>query len=130
MHKGESIRVFPLSNWTELDIWHYIMLEGLDIVPLYFAAERPVVTRDGLLIVVHDERMRLHPGETPEQRMVRFRSLGCYPLTAAHRIGRGKLARDRRRDVHRADFGARRTADRQGRKRLDGKEEARGVFLT
>ena len=81
---GESIRVFPLSNWTELDIWHYIMLEGLDIVPLYFAAERPVVVRDGSLIVVHDERMRLHPGEQPESRMVRFRSLGCYPLTAAH----------------------------------------------
>ena len=84
MNQGESMRVFPLSNWTELDIWHYIMLEKLDIVPLYFAAERPVVTRDGLLIVAHDERMRLLPGETPEMRMVRFRSLGCYPLTAAH----------------------------------------------
>jgi sulfate adenylyltransferase subunit 2 len=84
MHPGESIRAFPLSNWTELDIWHYIMLEGLDIVPLYFAAERPVVLRDGSMIVVHDERMRLHPGETPEMRLVRFRSLGCYPLTAAH----------------------------------------------
>jgi sulfate adenylyltransferase subunit 2 len=81
---GETIRVFPLSNWTELDIWHYIMLEKLDIVPLYFAAERPVVVRDGSLIVVHDERMRLRPGETPEMRLVRFRSLGCYPLTAAH----------------------------------------------
>jgi sulfate adenylyltransferase subunit 2 len=84
MHPGESIRVFPLSNWTELDIWHYIMLEGLDIVPLYFAAERPVVLRDGSMIVVHDERMRLQPGETPQTRLVRFRSLGCYPLTAAH----------------------------------------------
>jgi len=84
LHPGESMRVFPLSNWTELDVWHYIMLEGLDIVPLYFAAERPVVTRDGSLIVVHDERMRLHPGETPATRLVRFRSLGCYPLTAAH----------------------------------------------
>ena len=84
LHPGESMRVFPLSNWTELDDWHYIMLEGLDIVPLYFAAERPVVTRDGSLIVVHDERMRLHPGETPATRLVRFRSLGCYPLTAAH----------------------------------------------
>jgi sulfate adenylyltransferase subunit 2 len=84
MNPGESLRVFPLSNWTELDIWHYIMLEKLDIVPLYFAAERPVVVRDGSLIVVHDERMRLKPGEVPEQRLVRFRSLGCYPLTAAH----------------------------------------------
>jgi len=83
MHKGESMRVFPLSNWTELDIWHYIMLERLDIVPLYFAAERPVVTREGSLIVVDDERMRFLPGETPEMRTVRFRSLGCYPLTGA-----------------------------------------------
>ncbi len=84
IHKGESIRVFPLSNWTELDIWHYIMLHDLPIVPLYFAAPRPVVVRDGTLIVVDDERMRLEPGETPEQRVVRFRSLGCYPLTGAH----------------------------------------------
>ena len=84
LHKGESIRVFPLSNWTELDIWHYLMVENLDIVPLYFAAERPVVERDGSLIVVDDERMRLQPGETPVMRKVRFRSLGCYPLTAAH----------------------------------------------
>ena len=76
--------MFPLSNWTELDIWHYIMLENLPIVPLYFAAVRPVVERDGSLIVVDDERMRLEPGETPQTRMVRFRSLGCYPLTAAH----------------------------------------------
>jgi sulfate adenylyltransferase subunit 2 len=82
MNKGESMRVFPLSNWTELDIWHYIMLEKLDIVPLYYAAERPVVTREGSLIVVDDERLPLN-GETPEMRMVRFRSLGCYPLTGA-----------------------------------------------
>lgn len=84
IHPGESIRIFPLSNWTELDIWHYIMLEDLPIVPLYFAAPRPVVVRDGSLIVVHDERMRLNDGEVPDTRMVRFRSLGCYPLTAAH----------------------------------------------
>jgi sulfate adenylyltransferase subunit 2 len=83
MHKGESMRVFPLSNWTELDIWHYIMLENLAIVPLYFAAERPVVVREGSQIVVDDERMRLDPGETPDMRTVRFRSLGCYPLTGA-----------------------------------------------
>ena len=80
---GESIRVFPLSNWTELDIWQYILAEGIDIVPLYFAAERPVVTRSGQLIMVDDERMKLAPGEEPEMRRVRFRTLGCYPLTAA-----------------------------------------------
>ncbi|MFA5676954.1 MAG: sulfate adenylyltransferase subunit CysD [Pseudomonas sp.] len=83
VHKGESIRVFPLSNWTELDIWQYIYLEGIPIVPLYFAAERPVVNRDGALIMVDDERMPLNPGETPEMKMVRFRTLGCYPLTGA-----------------------------------------------
>ncbi|MAZ18316.1 MAG: sulfate adenylyltransferase subunit CysD [Ahrensia sp.] len=79
--KGESIRVFPLSNWTELDIWQYIHLEKIDIVPLYFAAKRPVVERDGTLIMVDDERMPLKPGEVPQERMVRFRTLGCYPLT-------------------------------------------------
>ncbi len=82
-NKGESIRVFPLSNWTELDIWQYIHRESIDIVPLYFAAERPVVWRDGQIIMVDDERMRLNPGETPEMRKIRFRTLGCYPLTGA-----------------------------------------------
>jgi sulfate adenylyltransferase subunit 2 len=82
-NKGESIRVFPLSNWTELDIWQYIHRESIDIVPLYFAAERPVVWRDGQLIMVDDERMRLNPGEAPEMRRIRFRTLGCYPLTGA-----------------------------------------------
>lgn len=81
IHKGESIRVFPLSNWTEKDIWQYIQRENIDIVPLYFAAERPVVERDGNLIMVDDDRMRLEPGETPQRKMVRFRTLGCYPLT-------------------------------------------------
>ena len=81
--KGESLRVFPLSNWTELDIWQYIHAEQIPIVPLYFAAERPVVERDGALIMVDDERMRLQPGETPQLRKVRFRTLGCYPLTGA-----------------------------------------------
>ena len=83
VNKGESIRVFPLSNWTELDIWQYIFLEDIPIVPLYFAAERPVVTRDGTLIMVDDERMPLNDGEVPEMRSVRFRTLGCYPLTGA-----------------------------------------------
>jgi sulfate adenylyltransferase subunit 2 len=82
-HKGESIRVFPMSNWTELDIWQYIYLRDIPIVPLYFSAERPVVERDGTLIMVDDERMPLHPGEQPMMRKVRFRTLGCYPLTGA-----------------------------------------------
>jgi sulfate adenylyltransferase subunit 2 len=80
---GESIRVFPLSNWTELDVWQYIHLEQIPIVPLYFAAERPVVERDGTLIMVDDDRMPLEPGEAPQERSVRFRTLGCYPLTGA-----------------------------------------------
>jgi sulfate adenylyltransferase subunit 2 len=80
---GESVRVFPLSNWTELDIWQYIHLESIPIVPLYFSAERPVVERDGTLIMVDDDRMPLLPGESPELRSVRFRTLGCYPLTGA-----------------------------------------------
>ena len=82
-NKGESLRVFPLSNWTELDIWQYIYLENIPIVPLYFSQPRPVVERDGALIMVDDERMPLAPGEQPENRWVRFRTLGCYPLTGA-----------------------------------------------
>jgi sulfate adenylyltransferase subunit 2 len=82
-HAGESLRVFPLSNWTELDIWQYIYLEKVPIVPLYFAAVRPVVERDGALIMVDDARMPLRPGEQPMQKRVRFRTLGCYPLTGA-----------------------------------------------
>ncbi|MCK7615999.1 sulfate adenylyltransferase subunit CysD [Roseibium sediminicola] len=81
--KGESIRAFPLSNWTELDIWQYILTENIPMVPLYFAAKRPVVNRDGMLIMVDDDRMKLQPGETIEEKMVRFRTLGCYPLTGA-----------------------------------------------
>jgi sulfate adenylyltransferase subunit 2 len=83
VNKGESIRVFPLSNWTELDIWQYIHLEKIPIVPLYFAAPRPVVWRDGVMLMVDDDRLKLKPGEVPEQRTVRFRTLGCYPLTGA-----------------------------------------------
>jgi sulfate adenylyltransferase subunit 2 len=81
--KGESIRAFPLSNWTELDVWQYIWLEQIPIVPLYFAAPRPVVERDGTLLMVDDERMRLAPGERPRDEVVRFRTLGCYPLSGA-----------------------------------------------
>jgi sulfate adenylyltransferase subunit 2 len=82
-HKGESLRVFPLSNWTELDIWQYIYQQQIPIVPLYFSAQRPVVERDGALIMVDDDRMPLKPGEKPEMKSVRFRTLGCYPLTGA-----------------------------------------------
>ena len=81
--KGESIRVFPLSNWTELDVWQYILKEKIEIVPLYFAAERPTVERDGLLLMVDDERFPLEPGEEPVMRSIRFRTLGCYPLSGA-----------------------------------------------
>ena len=81
--KSESIRVFPISNWTELDIWQYIHLEGIEIVPLYLSAKRPVVERDGLLLMVDDHRFRLHPGEVPQMKSIRFRTLGCYPLSGA-----------------------------------------------
>ena len=83
VNRGEEVRVFPLSNWTELDVWQYIHLQGIDIVPLYFAAPRPVVERDGALIMVDDDRLPLAPGERPQQRTVRFRTLGCYPLSGA-----------------------------------------------
>ena len=86
VNPGESIRVFPLSNWTELDVWHYILTENIPIVPLYFAKERPVVRRSGTWIMVDDNRLPLEAGETPEMRHVRFRTLGCYPLTGAIEI--------------------------------------------
>jgi sulfate adenylyltransferase subunit 2 len=91
INKGESMRVFPLSNWTELDVWQYILQEQIEIVPLYFAAERPVVDRDGLLIMVDDDRMPLLPGEHPQMQQVRFRTLGCYPLTGAIRSNASTL---------------------------------------
>ena len=83
INPGEEVRVFPLSNWTELDVWQYILQEGIEIVPLYFAAKRPVVERDGMLIMVDDDRIPLAEGEEPEMRSVRFRTLGCYPLSGA-----------------------------------------------
>lgn len=89
---GETIRVFPLSNWTELDVWHYIMLENIDVVPLYFAKERPVVQRSGTWIMVDDERLQLAPEERPQLRLVRFRTLGCYPLTGAIESDASSLA--------------------------------------
>jgi len=91
VNKGESIRTFPLSNWAELDIWQYIYLEGISIVPLYFSAQRPVVERDGALIMVDDDRMPLDPGEIPEMKPIRFRTLGCYPLTGAVESTAGTL---------------------------------------
>lgn len=83
VNKGESIRVFPISNWTELDVWQYIHLENIPIVPLYYAAQRPVVKRNGVLVMVDDDRLHMEPGEEPEMKTVRFRTLGCYPLTGA-----------------------------------------------
>jgi sulfate adenylyltransferase subunit 2 len=109
VNQGESMRVFPLSNWTELDIWQYIMLEDIQTVPLYFAARHPVVEREGNLIVVHDERMRLAPGESPRMRRVRFRSLGCYPLTGAIESAAGTLP-----EIMTEIFGFR-TSERGGR---------------
>lgn len=113
---GESIRVFPLSNWTELDIWQYILKEDIPIVPLYYAAPRPVVERDGMLIMVDDDRMKLRPGEAVEDRMVRFRTLGCYPLTGAIESDAATL-----QDIVREMLVAR-TSERQGR--LIDKDEA------
>ena len=109
VNQGESIRVFPLSNWTELDIWQYIMMENIPIVPLYFAKKRPVVARDGGLIMVDDDRMKLRPGEAVEHRLVRFRTLGCYPLTGAIESDAATLE-----DIVTEMFTAR-TSERQGR---------------
>jgi sulfate adenylyltransferase subunit 2 len=106
---GESLRVFPLSNWTEADVWDYIAREGIDVVPLYFAAERPVIDRDGMLIMVDDERLKLRPGETIVQRKVRFRTLGCYPLTGAIESAAATL------DEIIAEMRASRSSERQGR---------------
>jgi sulfate adenylyltransferase subunit 2 len=106
---GESMRVFPLSNWTELDVWDYIEAEGIDLVPLYFAKPRPVVRRDGVWIMVDDERLPLDPGESAEMRMVRFRTLGCYPLTGAIESDAATLA-----DIT-AELRRSRTSERQGR---------------
>ena len=107
--RGDSIRVFPLSNWTELDVWLYIHRENIPIVPLYFAAPRPVVERDGMLIMVDDERLPLHPEETPDLRNVRFRTLGCYPLTGAIESDATTVA-----DVVRETLGSR-FSERHGR---------------
>jgi len=109
VNKGESIRVFPLSNWTELDVWQYVMAENIPIVPLYFAKKRPVVERDGTLIMVDDGRMKLRTGEVVENRLVRFRTLGCYPLTGAVESSAATLE-----EIVTEMFTAR-TSERQGR---------------
>jgi sulfate adenylyltransferase subunit 2 len=106
---GESLRVFPLSNWTELDVWRYIRREGIEVVPLYFAAPRPVVERDGALIMVDDARLPLRPGEQPMRKRVRFRSLGCYPLTVASESEADTL------DAIIAEMQASRRSERAGR---------------
>jgi sulfate adenylyltransferase subunit 2 len=108
-HRGESIRVFPLSNWTELDIWQYLYLEKVPIVPLYYSKVRPVVERDGALIMVDDERMPLRPGEQPMMKKVRFRTLGCYPLTGAVESNAETLAEV----IH--EIAGARTSEREGR---------------
>lgn len=107
--KGESFRVFPLSDWTELDVWRYIAAEKIAVCPLYFAAPRPVIERDGLLLMVDDQRFRLAPGETPAERVVRFRTLGCYPLTGAVESEAATVA-----DII-AELEATTTSERQGR---------------
>ena len=109
IHKGESVRAFPLSNWTELDIWLYIYREGIPVVPLYFAAERPVVERDGALILVDDERLTLREGEVPMLKRVRFRTLGCYPLSGAVESTASTL------EAVIAEMRASRSSERQGR---------------
>ena len=116
INQGESIRVFPLSNWTELDIWQYILQEDIPIVPLYYAKKRPVVERDGMLIMVDDDRMKLRDGEEPRERLVRFRTLGCYPLTGAIESGADTL------EAIVAEMLTARTSERQGR--LIDKDEA------
>ena len=127
--RAKSIRVFPLSNWTELDIWHYILGENIPVVPLYFAKERPVVRRSGTWIMVDDDRLPLEPGEKPEMRRVRFRTLGCYPLTGAIESDAATL------EAIVAEMKTVRISERQGRlidsRRggFDGKKEARGLFL-
>jgi len=117
VNKGESIRVFPLSNWTELDVWQYILAENIPIVPLYFAKKRPVVERDGTLILVDDERMKLRAGETARERLVRFRTLGCYPLTGAIESSAATL------EAIVAEMLTARTSERQGRL-IDSDEKA------
>jgi 3'-phosphoadenosine 5'-phosphosulfate sulfotransferase (PAPS reductase)/FAD synthetase len=127
--QGRSIRVFPLSNWTELDVWQYIYLENIPIVPLYFAKERPVVDRDGALIMVDDERMPLRPAKHRMMKNVRFRTLGCYPLTGAIESTADTLPRHHPGNAADPDLRTPGPGDRPRQQRLDGEEEAGGLFL-
>ena len=124
------MRVFPLSNWTELDVWHYVHREEIPIVPLYFARERPVVERDGQLILVDDERMPLDPGEEPAMTRVRFRTLGCYPLSGAVESDAETRAGDHPRDDPQPGLRAAGARDRPGQRGIDGEEEAGGLLLS
>ena len=126
--KGESIRVFPLSNWTELDIWQYIHREGIEIVPLYFAAERPVVRRDGMLIMVDDDRLRLAPGEVPELKSVRFRTLGLLSADRGGRERRDRPRRHRARDAGRPQLRTPGPRHRPRRRRSMEKKKQEGYF--
>jgi sulfate adenylyltransferase subunit 2 len=117
VRRGESIRAFPLSNWTELDVWQYIWLEEIPVVPLYFAAPRPVIEREGVLLMVDDDRLPLEPGEVPKMETVRFRTLGCYPLTGATRSTATTLAEIVRETIQST------SSERQGRL-IDQDEEA------
>ena len=128
--KGESLRVFPLSNWTELDIWQYIHLEKIPIVPLYLAAPRPTVIRDGLILMVDDDRFPLKPGEVPVRRSIRFRTLGCYPLTGAVESTAAHAGRGHPGDVADDDFRATGPGHRSRSGGVDGKKETGRIFLT
>ena len=129
IREGESMRVFPLSNWTELDVWEYVQAERIPVVPLYFSKVRPVVERSGALIMVDDDRLPLGPGEKPRMLRVRFRTLGCYPLTGAIEFGRRDARRHHRRNARCDNLRAAGTSHRHRRIRVDGEEEARGVLL-
>jgi len=124
VNPGESVRVFPLSNWTELDVWHYILAENIPIVPLYFAAERPVVRRDGLLIMVDDYRLPREPGETPQMKSIRYRTLGCYPLTGAVESGATTLHDILRETLHaRSSERLGRAIDHDGAASMEAKKQ-------
>ncbi len=129
INRGEEVRVFPLSNWTELDVWQYIYLEKLEIVPLYFAAERPVVERDGTLIMIDDDRYPLADGEVPQMRTVRFRTLGCYPLSGAVESNCSVTAGDHSGNAADKVFRTSGQVDRPRRRWIDGTEEARRILL-
>ena len=129
VNPGESVRVFPLSNWTELDVWQYIYLENIPIVPLYFAAKRPVVDRNGVLVMVDDGRMKLEPGEKPAEKLVRFRTLGCYPLTGAVESGATTLPEIIEEMLLAKNSERQGSHDRLRRSGLNGTEEEGGVFL-